>query len=195
MSTRLIIKLLLIISCSGLLACSAPDPGFNATEIGPVDWGGDFSLIDHDGKTFSSQALNGKVVILFFGFTHCPDICSPTLMRLAALRKSLGQQGQALQVLFISVDPTHDTPEQLKSFLAQFDTSFIGLTGEPQQIDTVIKQYKVAVAKGEQQSLTDISHTGGVFVKDRGGRLRLYMAEDMTPAAMRDDIKRLLQEG
>lgn len=189
-------RLILLVLCGAyMLGCTPPSAGFKTTEIGPVDWGGEFVLTDQRGKPFSSKALSGKVVVIFFGFSHCPDICSPTLVRLAKLRRRLADDAAAMQVVFITVDPEHDTPEQLKQFLSQFDSSFIGLTGNTQQIEAVIKEYKIAVDQGTEGNAATISHTGGVFVKDKSGRLRLYMAEDVGIDVMAHDLRRLLREG
>lgn len=176
-----------------LAACTQSSPeNFNGTDISSVPWGGDFVLVNQDGNRTGLRQFEGKVVALFFGFTHCPDICSPTLARLADIRKHLGAEGSYLQVVFITVDPQHDTAAQLKEFLSQFDKTFVGLTGSQPEIDEVIRDYKVSFERHEERGVSGISHAGGVFLFDHHGKLRVFLREGMAANAMMHDIRVLI---
>lgn len=177
-----------------LVAACAQKPHYNATDISQVKWGGDFVLTGSAGKLISTADFRGKIVIIFFGYSHCPDICTPTMVQLAQLMQRLGPQSRQVQVLFVTVDPTHDTPVRLSRFLAQFNPDFIGMTGTPGEIDGVARDYKIThedtTSAGAPAVI--INHSGGVFVKDRSGKLRLYVAQGMSVQDMTHDIKLLL---
>ncbi|HEY5682149.1 MAG TPA: SCO family protein, partial [Sulfuricaulis sp.] len=119
-------------------------------EITSVEWGGDFTLTAHTGKPVKGSNFIGKVVVMFFGYTHCPDICAPTLVKLDQVMKRLGEDAKNVQVLFITVDPGHDTVKQLAGFVPSFNPSFIGLTGSDKDIAAVASEYKVAYGKNPQ---------------------------------------------
>lgn len=177
-------------------ACTGSTPAtFHGTDLSMVDWGKDVTLTAHTGERVSTAAFRGKVTVLFFGYTHCPDICAPTLTKLAAARKALGSDADKVQVLFITVDPKHDTPQQLAKFVPKFDPSFIGLSGTPAEIGAVAAEYKVAYAPTpasmSQQVLID--HSGGMLVKDAAGKLRLLFKNDMPVAEMAADLRQLLK--
>ena len=178
-----------------LVACTPPKPEFRGTDLSMVQWGKDVTLTAHTGARVSTADFRGKVTVLFFGYTHCPDICTPTLTKLAAVREALGADADQVQVLFITVDPQHDTPKQLAAFVPKFDPSFIGLTGAPAEIGAVAAEYKVAYAhapaRPQQQVLID--HSGGMLVKDRTGRLRLLFKNDMPVADIAADLRQLLR--
>ena len=118
----------------GFAGCSPSAPTFKSLDISDVEWGGDFELTVHTGERVRFSDSHGKVLILFFGFTRCPDICPPTLTKLALLKKRLGEDADRVQVLFVTVDPEFDTPKQLAAFVPKFDPSFIGLTGTAYEI-------------------------------------------------------------
>ncbi len=173
-----------------LTACSDTPPPFKGTAVPAVEWGGNFVLTAHDGKRFDTATLNGKVQVLFFGFTHCPDICAPTLAKLAQVMKALGPDRERVQVLFVTVDPEHDTPAQLKKYLAGFDPGFIGLTGSVGETLAVSRDHKIfAEAEG-----STITHSGSLLVKDRRGRLKLVMNESLSAQDMAHDLKLLLSQ-
>lgn len=177
-------------------ACNPGQTAFRGTEIKGVDWGKDFVLTSHLGRPLSTEEFRGKVVILFFGYTHCPDICAPTLAKLASLRRQLGTDAAQVQVLFVTVDPRHDTPEQLVRFVPNFDPSFIGFTGTPEQVASVARDYKVSYTQAAHlsSSLPLINHSGVMLVKDRSGRPRLLFKNEMSIADMEHDIRRLLTQ-
>ena len=178
-----------------IVACT-PAPTFKSTDISGVEWGGDFTLTAHTGKPIKSSDFNGKVVIMFFGYTHCPDICAPTLVKLDQVVKRLGDDAKNVQVLFITVDPEHDTVKQLAGFIPPFNPSFIGLTGSDKEIAAVASEYKVAYGKNLQskpgQVLVD--HSTGILVKDRKGKLRLLVKNDVPVEDLEHDVRVLLKE-
>ncbi|WP_197702675.1 SCO family protein [Sulfuricaulis limicola] len=161
-----------------------------------MEWGGDFTLTAHTGKPARASDFNGKVVVMFFGYTHCPDICAPTLAKLNQVVKRLGDEAKNVQVLFITVDPEHDTVPQLAGFIPPFNPSFIGLTGSDKEIAAVAAEYKVAYGQNPQakpgQILVD--HSTGILVKDRKGKLRLLVKNDVTVDDLEHDVRVLLKE-
>ena len=174
------------------VACSSEQSAFKTNDIGGVPWGGDFSLVNHEGVRVRASDFAGKVVLLFFGYTHCPDICSPTLTKLAGVRRALTpQEREQVQVLFVTVDPAHDTPAQLKGFIPKFDPSFIGLTGSAAEVAAVARDYKVGI---HQASGTKVDHSGSVFIKDANGKLRTYANEGTPADAIAHDVRLLLKE-
>ena len=178
-----------------LVACSPPAPTFKSMDISGVEWGGDFTLTAHTGKPVKASDFNGKVVIMFFGYTHCPDICAPTLVKLDQLMKRLGDEAKNVQVLFITVDPEHDSVKQLAGFIPAFNPAFIGLTGSDKEITAVAGEYKVAYGKNPQSKPGQIlvDHSTGILVKDRKGKLRLLVKNDVMVEGLEHDIRILLK--
>jgi protein SCO1 len=174
---------------SVLVACSSEPPPFRTTSLQGVTWGKDFELTAHTGERLRSADFRGKVLVLFFGYTHCPDICAPTLAKLVQLSKALGEDAKRVQVLFISVDPQHDSPAQLKQFLAGFDPGFIGLTGTAVELGAVAAEHKVYF---KQARAGRVEHTGMLIVKDATGRMRLLMKESAPLDDMQHDLRLLL---
>lgn len=184
--------LFLLLLC---VACTPPKPTFTGMDITGVDWGGEVTLQGHTGKPVSTMDFRGKLLVLFFGYTHCPDICAPTLAKLAALRGALGPEGEGIQVFFITVDPAHDSAQQLASFVPTFDSSFIGLTGNAEEIAAVMRDYKISAVPRQTagSASAQIDHSGTVFVKDGAGRLRLLWKSDMPVSDMEHDVRLLMQ--
>ena len=178
----------LCLTCT-LAVCSKPPQAFRSTVVEGAQWGADFELTAHTGQRLRTADLRGKALVLFFGYTHCPDICAPTLAKLAQLSKALGEDAKRVQVLFISVDPQHDSPAQLKKFLAGFDPAFIGLTGTAEELGMVATEH-VAHFKPAKDGRVD--HTGMLFVKDTQGRMRLLMRESAPLDDMLHDLRLLL---
>lgn len=174
------------------IACQPSAPAFRNRDISQAAWGGDFSLTTQDQKPARLADYRGQVVLLFFGYTHCPDICSPTLGKLAAMRKQLGDAARNVRVIFVTVDPVHDTPQQLATFLAQFDSSFVGMTGTPAQTAAVAAQYKVAAHAAADAT---VDHSGSIFIIDRVGRIRLLANNDVGVDALVHDVRLLLKNG
>ena len=161
-----------------------------------VPEGGNFTLTSHhgDGAKISLQDYRGKVVLLTFGYTHCPDICPMTLTRLQQVIKLLERRHDEIQALFVTFDPERDTPEHLKTYMAHFGPKFMGLTGAEADIAKVSRQYGVSYRKQESKSAAGylFAHTDYVFVIDRQGDLRRRYNQDYSPKRIARDIQRLL---
>ena len=136
-----------IAACLLLAGCGAEGPSFRSSDITGLEIGRDFKLIDHNGQPRSLADFRGKVLVVFFGFTHCPDVCPTTLAELARALKQLGPDAQRVQVVMITVDPQRDTPEVLKPYVTALDPSFLGLTGDPQAIADPAREFKVFYQK------------------------------------------------
>ncbi|MFL9608786.1 SCO family protein [Methylobacillus sp. Pita2] len=175
-----------------LVACG---PGKQELELYGVDISdreldGAFTLTDHQGQVRRLEDFKGKVVVLFFGYTHCPDVCPTTMLSLANAMKLMGDKAQDVQVLFVSVDPERDTREVLAQYVPFFDARFIGLNGTPEQLKRVAKNYKVVYAKrpAEDGDAYTVDHSTGVYVVDREGKVRAYLRHDETPEQLAHDI-------
>lgn len=181
-----------------LAACSeSSKPAFNAIDLTGADYAKDFALKDVNGQPRSLKDYQGKVVVMFFGYTQCPDVCPTSLTELVAVKKMLGADGDKLQALFVSVDPDRDTPEMLKSYMANFDPSFVALRADtPEQLAAIAKDYKVYYKKveGKTPSSYTMDHSAGSYVYDTQGRLRLYSRYGSGAGALAADIKLLLQQ-
>jgi protein SCO1/2 len=179
----------------GLAACSEPRPSFNAVDITGADYAKDFSLKDADGKVRTLADFRGKVVVLFFGYAQCPDVCPTTMTEMAQVKQQLGSDGDKLQVLFVTVDPARDTPEVLKAYMGAFDPGFVALIPTADQLATIAKDFKVYFKKVEGKTPTSYSmdHSAASFVYDTQGRLRLYARYGAGVAPMVSDVKALLK--
>ena len=179
----------------GLSACSEPKPSFNAVDITGADYAKDFSLKDADGKVRTLADFKGKVVVLFFGYAQCPDVCPTTMTEMAQVKQQLGSDGDKLQVLFVTVDPARDTPEVLKAYMGAFDPGFVALIPTADQLATTAKDFKVYFKKVEGKTPTSYSmdHSAASFVYDAQGRLRLYARYGAGVAPMVSDVKALLK--
>ncbi|KLN54786.1 SCO family protein [Variovorax paradoxus] len=179
----------------GLSACGEPKPSFNAVDITGADYARDFSLKDADGKVRTLADFKGKVVVLFFGYAQCPDVCPTTMTEMAQVKQQLGSDGDKLQVLFVTVDPARDTPEVLKAYMGAFDPSFVALIPTADQLVAVAKDFKVYYKKVEGKTPTSYSmdHSAASFVYDADGRLRLYARYGAGAAPMVSDVKALLK--
>ena len=182
---------------TGLLsACSDKAPKFAAIDVTGADYARDFSLTDHNGQARSLKDFKGKVVVLFFGFTQCPDVCPTSMNELAEVKKMLGKDGDRLQGLFVTVDPERDTPEVLKAYMGNFDPSFLALyTTTPEQLAALAKDYKVYYKKVDGKTPTSytMDHSAGSYVYDTEGKLRLYTRYGTGVQPLVDDIKLLLK--
>ncbi len=154
-------------------------------------------LVDHHGKVRKLSDFHGKVVVMFFGFTHCPDVCPTTLAELANALKRLGPDAKRVQVLLVTVDPQRDTPALLSAYVTAFDPSFLGMTGSAQQIADVAKEFKVIYQKmeGSRPDNYSMDHSAGTFIFDSQGRLRLYAGYGQGAEVFAHDIGQLLQAG
>lgn len=177
-------------------ACSEPKPGFSAIDLTGADYARDFSLTDHNGQPRSLKDFAGKVVVLFFGYTQCPDVCPTTMSELVEVRKLLGKDGERVQALFVSVDPERDTPAVLKAYMANFDPSFLALYTTPVNLEATAKNYKIYFKKVDGKTATSytVDHTAGSYVYDTQGKLRLYTRYGTGAAPLAADIRLLLPE-
>ena len=184
---------LMVILLSACNSSSEESPLFG-TDITGADFASGFKLIDHHGEVRQLSDYQGKVVALFFGFTHCPDICPTTMADLAAAMKLMGGNSDEVQVLFVTVDPERDTPEVLSQFVPSFDSRFIGLTGTAEEIDRVAKAFKIFYAKQQEPGQVGYSfdHSAGVYVYDKQGKIRIYLKYGQKPVEIAHDLSRLL---
>ncbi len=178
-----------------LSACTEAKPTFNAVDITGADYARNFSLADANGRLRTMADFKGKVVVLFFGYAQCPDVCPTTMTEMAQVKQQLGSDGDKLQVLFVTVDPERDTPDVMKAYMGAFDPSFIALIPTPEQLPALAKDYKVYYKKVEGKTPTSYSmdHSAASFVYDPQGRLRLYTRYGAGVPAMVTDIKALLK--
>jgi protein SCO1/2 len=175
--------------CSLLVAaCDAGGPQFKSTDITGVDYGRALELTDHHGKARRLEDFRGKAVVLFFGFTHCPDVCPTTLADMAQVMRQLGADADRVQVLFVTVDPERDTQEALAQYVPAFDARFLGLRGDLEATRRVAKEFKVYFEKrpGATPGAYSVDHSAQSYVLDPQGRLRLFVrhgriAEDLAP--------------
>jgi protein SCO1/2 len=170
---------------------------FHGTQFEPVRPVADFTLINQDGQPVRLSDYRGKLVVLFFGYTHCPDVCPTTLARLNQVMRALGDEAKAVQVLFVSVDPERDTPAVLKRFLSHFNPTFVGLTGQAEAVAAVNTVFGVYVNQEEVGSAAGylVTHTARLYVIDRQGRLVLTYPADAQVEDIVADLKHLLEEG
>jgi protein SCO1/2 len=170
---------------------------FNAVDVTGAGYAKGFSLQDTEGRTRTLDDFKGKVTVVFFGYTQCPDVCPTTMAELAEVKKSLGPDGDRLQGVFITIDPERDTPEVLKGYLANFDPGFIALRGTPEQTAAVAKEFKVFYAKvpGKTPGSYTMDHTAASYVLDRDARLRLFVRYGSGAAPLAADLKALLKAG
>ena len=179
-----------------LAGCSDKAPSFVSIDITGADYARDFSLIDHNGQTRSIKDFAGKVVVVFFGFTQCPDVCPTAMSELAEIRKLLGADGERLQGIFITVDPDRDTLEVLKAYMANFDPSFLALRpSSPEQLAALAKDFKAYYKKVDGRTPTSytMDHSAGSYVFDPQGRIRLFTRHGMGAQALAGDLRQLLK--
>ncbi len=178
-----------------LAACSEPKL-FVSTDLSMVDWGKDFSLTDHNGQARRLADFRGKAVVLFFGYTQCPDVCPTTLSTMRDAMKLLGEDAKRVQVLFVTVDPARDTPALLAQYVPAFDSGFLGLYGDEKTIAALAKDFKVFYAKqpGSTPGSYSIDHSTGSYAFDPQGKLRLLLRHGETPQNVAADLKLLLSE-
>jgi protein SCO1 len=178
-----------------LAACGERKPQFTSVDLTGAEYARDFQLPDTEGKVRSLKDFRGKAVVVFFGFTQCPDVCPTTLAEIAQARQLLGPDGQKVQGVFITIDPERDTPEVLKAYVNNFGADFVALRGSPEQTAAVAKDFKVYYKKVESKTPGSytMDHSAASFVYDPQGRLRLYTRYGTGPQALAGDLKQLLQ--
>lgn len=181
----------------GLSACSNPSEQFQNTDLTGLDYAKDFALTDHNGKPRTLVDFKGKVVVIFFGFTQCPDVCPTTMAEMAGVMKQLGSDAEKVQVLFVTVDPERDTQSLLAAYVPNFDLRFLGLYGDKAATDKVAKEFKVFYQKvpGKTPESYTVDHTAGSYVFDQQGRIRLFLRHGQAGSAemITHDLKLLLK--
>ena len=180
-----------------LAGCFQSKPSFTSIDVTGADYAKDFSLTDHNGKTVTMKAFAGKVVVVFFGYTQCPDVCPTTMAELAEIRKALGKDGDRLQAVFVTVDPQRDTPEVLKAYMGNFDPTFLALRPASEaQLAAMAKDFKMYYKKVEGKTATSytMDHSAGSYVYDTKGQLRLFTQYGSGAAALTADIRQLLKQ-
>ena len=193
------------LAATALAACDRGAPGvapssslsFKSIDITGAEYARDFNLPDADGTRRTLADFKGKVVVVFFGFTQCPDVCPTTLLELAAVKKSLGADGARVQGIFVTVDPERDTPALLKAYVNNFGADFVALRGTAEETLATAKHFKVFFAKspGGTEANYSVDHTAASYVFDTQGRIRLFTRYGTGADALAQDIKRLLAQG
>ena len=181
---------------AGLVAaCSESKPQFKSIDLTGADYAKDFQLADHNGQTRSLKDFRGKLVVLFFGYTQCPDVCPTTMAELAEAKKLMGPDGNKVQGIFVTVDPERDTAEVLKGYMANFDPTFLALRGTPEQVAGLAKDFKVYFKKVDGKTPTSytMDHSAASFVYDTQGRLRLYTRYGSGAQSLASDLQLLLK--
>jgi len=191
----------LVAACALTVSLAACDklPGkqkesFQNTDVTGLDYAQGFALTDHTGKPRTLADFKGKVVVVFFGYTQCPDVCPTTMAEMASVMQKLGPLADQVQVLFITLDPERDTQQLLAQYVPAFDKRFIGLRGTPEQTAKTAKDFKVFYSKvpGTEPGSYTIDHTAGSYVFDRDGRLRLFIRHGQGADPIVHDLRQLL---
>jgi protein SCO1/2 len=178
------------------MAPPKPAVAFQSIDITGADYAQALELPDADGKRRTLAEFKGQVVVLFFGFTQCPDVCPTTMAELAAVKQRLGADGARVVPIFVTVDPERDTPVVLKAYVGSFGADFVALRGTSDETKAIAKAFKIFYAKvpGKTESSYTIDHTARSYVYDTRGRLRLATRHGMGPDALASDLKQLLAE-
>lgn len=169
---------------------------FKGIDLSGAAYARDFQLTDQNGQARTLGDYRGKVLVVFFGYTQCPDVCPTTLAELAQVKRALGPDGERVQGIFITIDPERDTPDLLKAYLANFDPSFVALRGSAEQTQAVAKEFKVFYAKvpGKTEGSYTMDHTAASYLFDTQGRVRVFSRYGSGAQSLTDDLKLLLAE-
>lgn len=179
--------------CSLLAACDS-GPQFRSTDITGASYGQTLALTDHTGKPRRLEDFRGKAVVLFFGFTRCPDVCPTTLADIAQAVKSLGPDAGRVQVLMVSVDPERDTPELLGKYVTAFDPGFIALRGDLEATKKAASEFKIYFEKRKQGDTYTVDHSAQSYVIDPQGRLRLLVRHERIAQDLAPDLRAILSD-
>ena len=200
MDKRAVLRALGAVTLAGtaffaLTACKDDSkPKFQGVDVTGAEYAKDIPLQDVNGQRRSLKDFSGKVVAVFFGYTQCPDVCPTTLQEFVEVKQALGADGNKLQAIFVSLDPERDTPQVLKAYLANFDESFVGLHGTPDEIAAVAKDFKIFFKKvpGKTEGTYTLDHSAGTYLYDPQGRLRVYERYGVGSQIVAQDVKALL---
>jgi protein SCO1/2 len=187
--------LVLMASVSGLSGCTDPKLAFKGVDITGADYAKELNLADQNGQVRKLKDFSGKLVVVFFGYTQCPDVCPTTMQELAEVKRLLGSDGNKLQAVFVTVDPERDTTELLKAYVENFDASFVALRPTPEQLPAIAKEFKIYFKRVEGKTPTSytMDHSAGSYTFDTQGRVRLFNRYGMGAQALADDFKLLLK--
>jgi protein SCO1/2 len=195
-----LMRRLLVLGLPGALlaACQrdAAAPSFNAIDITGAEYASDFDLPDAGGQRRRLADFKGKVTVVFFGYTQCPDVCPTTLLELAQIKQALGAEGSRVQGIFVTIDPERDTPEALKAYVEAFSPDFVALRGSDEETRALARNFKVYYAKvpGATAASYTMDHTAGSYVFDSRGRVRLFTRYGTGPETLKHDLQVLLAE-
>jgi protein SCO1/2 len=191
-TTALFLLSVLISACN-----NAGKPVFLSTDITGANFGADFRLVDHSGTLRTLADFKGKAVVIFFGYTSCPDACPATMANIAAALQKLGGDAKRVQVLFVTIDPEHDTPELLEQYVSSFDPTFLGLLGNIETTKKIAGEFKAFYQKqvAEKPEQHSVDHSTGTYIYDTRGRLRLYVTNEKGPEVFTHDLAELLKSG
>ena len=187
--------LLSVLAVLVLAACSPEKPTFNGIDITGADYAKGINLTDHNGQARSLSDFKGKVVVVFFGYTQCPDVCPTTMTELVEVKRLLGANGDKLQGVFVTVDPVRDTPELLKAYMTNFDPTFVAFIPTADQLAVVAKDFKIYYKKQDGKTPTSytMDHSAGSYVFDTQGNVRLYSRYGSGAQVLAQDIQTLLK--
>jgi protein SCO1/2 len=196
------LRRLVLVAAFGAFALAGCEPGgapaskqvFKGVDITGADYARTLSLPDQTGTVRSLADFKGKAIVVFFGYTQCPDVCPSTMAELAQIKKAMGKDGERVQGIFVSVDPERDTPEILKAYMDSFDGSFVALRGTVDQTKAAAKEFKVFYGKvpGKTEGSYTVDHTAGSFIFDPAGKVRLFVRYGSGAEALTADLKALL---
>jgi len=197
-SRRLILSLTLSVvaaSVLGLVGCTEPKAAFKGVDITGADYAKELNLPDQNGQVRKIKDFSGKLVVVFFGYTQCPDVCPTTMQELAEVKRLLGADGDKLQAVFVTVDPERDTTELLKAYVENFDPNFVALRPTPEQLPAIAKEFKIYFKRVEGKTPTSytMDHSAGSYTFDAQGKVRLFNRYGMGPEALAHDFKLLLK--
>ena len=192
MNRRLALRAALLATVFLLAACKGSKPAFSSIDISGADFGQDFRLTDPDGRQRTLADFRGNAVLLFFGFTQCPDVCPTALARAAEVRSKLGADAERLQVIFITLDSERDTPDVLRAYTAAFDASFLGLYTDGENTSSVADAFRIFYRKVPTGQSYTMDHTALSYVFDPAGRLRLAVPPQQTADQLSADLRMLL---
>ncbi|MEO8936000.1 MAG: SCO family protein [Burkholderiaceae bacterium] len=184
----------LALGCASLNGCGPAKPQFESVDITGADYAQNFHLTDASGKPRSLADYRGKVVVMFFGYTQCPDVCPTTMAELKTVMQSLGKDADRVQVLFVTLDPARDTPALLAQYVPAFDSRFVGLYGDETTTVQTAKDFKVFFQRvpGPTPTSYTLDHTAGSYVFDPAGHIRLFLRQGQTADAVTHDLRLLL---
>ena len=192
MITKLLTSLALVLT---LGACNEQKMSFHGVDITGADYAKELKLTDQNGQVRTLKDFAGKVVVVFFGYTQCPDVCPTSMTELAEVKRLLGADGDKLQGVFVTVDPARDTTELLKAYMTNFDPSFVAFVPKADELPVIAKQFKIYYKKVDGQTPTSytMDHSAGSYVYDTQGNLRLYSRYGSGAKVLAQDIQTLLK--